>query len=426
MVKNRQKKKTELLFDDKSRVEFLSGFSKRKAERKKVAKVALQRKIKNELKRIRHETKEGIKKNCKSFEPIKFPQLGDSDQDEDIIEDDTVTVSVKTLGVDDLAQKHNWIGSNKGFKVETESEASASEEENETEEIQGMGLTEPKKEKVKKETEVNVKKFESKKDIDREMKKKTFKALKKNKAFKAKSREKRSKDLQTSRRKMVKNRQKKKTELLFDDKSRVEFLSGFSKRKAERKKVAKVALQRKIKNELKRIRHETKEGIKKNCKSFEPIKFPQLGDSDEDEDIIEDDTVTVSVKTLGVDDLAQKHNWIGSNKGFKVETESEASASEEENETEEIQGMGLTEPKKEKVKKETEVNVKKFESKKDIDREMKKKTFKALKKNKAFKAKSREKRSKDLQTSRRVKHFKQKTQAHSKKHSYKKFNNKNK
>lgn len=202
-------------------------------------------------------------------------------------------------------------------------------------------------------------------------------------------------------------------------------MSGFSKRKAERKRKAKTALEKRIKNELKRIRQETKDGIKKNCKSFEPIKFPELGDSDQDEDVIEDDSVLVSVKTLGVDDLAQKHNWIGTNKGFVEESQSEEEEEEEgEADSEEIQGMGLTEKKEKEPKKEKEnLPVKKYESKKDIDREMKKKTLKAIKKNKAFQAKGREKRSKDRQVSRRINHFKQKTKSHSKK-SFKKHKNK--
>lgn len=162
-----------------------------------------------------------------------------------------------------------------------------------------------------------------------------------------------------------------------------------------------------MKNELKRIRTEAKEGIKKKCKSFEPIKFPQLGDADQDEEVIEDDSVTVSVKTLGVDDLAKKNNWIGSNKGFVVESESESE--EETPDAGEIPGMGLSVKKEKKSKKVEEAPTKKYESKKDIDKEMKKKMFKALKKNKALKAKTREKRSKDIQVSRRVKHFKEKT-----------------
>lgn len=176
-----------------------------------------------------------------------------------------------------------------------------------------------------------------------------------------------------------------------------------------------------MKNELKRIRKETKEGIKKNCKSFEPIKFPQLGDSDqEEEEVIEDDSVTVSVKTLGVDELAQKHNWIGTNKGFVVESASESEVEAET--TEEVPGMGLNQKKEKKAKKE-ETPVKKYESKKDIDKEMKKKTLKAIKKNKTFQAKTREKRSKDRQVSRRVKHFKDKTKSKAK-NSFRKNRNK--
>lgn len=200
-------------------------------------------------------------------------------------------------------------------------------------------------------------------------------------------------------------------------------MSGFHKRKDQRRKVAKAALDKKIKAEIKRIRQETKDNIKKNCKSFEPIKFPQFEDEDQnvEEEVIEDDSVMVSVVPLGVDELAQKHNWIGSNKGMKevIENGSDGSDDEEANETEEIPGMGLKKQQKPKLDAPEEPknfdSTKRFESKKDIDREMKKKTMKALKKNKTLQAKTRQERAKNLKKSRRTAHFKNKTRRSSSK-----------
>lgn len=50
-------KKKELVFDEKKRQEFLTGFSKRKQQRKKKAQDEFQKKIKEEQKRIQDEVR---------------------------------------------------------------------------------------------------------------------------------------------------------------------------------------------------------------------------------------------------------------------------------------------------------------------------------------------------------------------------------
>lgn len=53
--KMQKKPKTELVFDNAKREEFLKGFSKRKLQRKKKAQEENDKKLKEEVKRIREE-----------------------------------------------------------------------------------------------------------------------------------------------------------------------------------------------------------------------------------------------------------------------------------------------------------------------------------------------------------------------------------
>lgn len=55
MAKKQKKVKNELVFDNKKREEFLKGFSKRKAQRKKKAQEETERLLKEEKKRIKDE-----------------------------------------------------------------------------------------------------------------------------------------------------------------------------------------------------------------------------------------------------------------------------------------------------------------------------------------------------------------------------------
>lgn len=56
-TKNQRQQKNELVFDNKKREEFLTGFTKRKQQRKKFAKEENDRKLKDECKRIREEVR---------------------------------------------------------------------------------------------------------------------------------------------------------------------------------------------------------------------------------------------------------------------------------------------------------------------------------------------------------------------------------
>lgn len=201
-------------------------------------------------------------------------------------------------------------------------------------------------------------------------------------------------------------------------------MSGFHKRKQQRKKKAQQELERRVKNELKNIRTKTQDELRKKYQSFKPIHIPILDDANEDEqneDVEEDEEVLVTVKTLGRDELAQRFNWIGDNRPPPESDPEPEPLSDEEQPENEVEGFSLKKVKKSVAKPVedeeaavTEEAAKKLQSKKEINREMKKKTLKALKKSKALKSKDRIQRHKNIKKSRRQAHFKKKSQAHSK------------
>ncbi|EFX61876.1 hypothetical protein DAPPUDRAFT_120825, partial [Daphnia pulex] len=69
--KNRQTK-VNLIFDEKARKEYLTGFRKRKAERRKKFNENLKKEIKSERKRLQTELREDIKKSASSR---RIPEL---------------------------------------------------------------------------------------------------------------------------------------------------------------------------------------------------------------------------------------------------------------------------------------------------------------------------------------------------------------
>ncbi|XP_037932270.1 nucleolar protein 12 [Teleopsis dalmanni] len=189
--------KKEIVFDPKKRREFLTGFQKRKNERRKKAKDQLMQHLKEERRRIRQEVKDGVKHLKKSFEPLR--ELTEEDK---VYESDYEDASVKIveLSTNDLANQNNFIGSNT-FNENTEVNESTDSEvdcniDNDINCIPGMELNckstknseQNNKENGKshKTEKVNFDSFKSKKDLDRLIKNKTLKKLHKSKAFKRK------------------------------------------------------------------------------------------------------------------------------------------------------------------------------------------------------------------------------------------------
>ncbi|XP_055843095.1 nucleolar protein 12 [Episyrphus balteatus] len=191
-----KKKKLEIVFNPEKRKDFLTGFRKRKNERRKKAKEQLENTLKEERKRIRKEIKDGLSHLKKTFEPLK--ELTEQDKVEEEYEDDDVKVKIVELSTSDLAAQNNLIGENRGAVSESEEEEPESDEEDQGDAlatIPGMDLVEkktkaksPKEKSSENKNKLTNKELKSKKDVDRLKKTKTFNKLKKSKAFKMKER----------------------------------------------------------------------------------------------------------------------------------------------------------------------------------------------------------------------------------------------
>ncbi|XP_055321178.1 nucleolar protein 12, partial [Sitodiplosis mosellana] len=108
--KGGKKKKTELVFDPKKRREFLTGFRKRKQERRQKAKEDLDKQVKEERKRIKQEIRDGFQDQFKkSFEPIEL----EGKLKEEEYDTENVTVQIVELSTDEIAKSNNWIGANR-------------------------------------------------------------------------------------------------------------------------------------------------------------------------------------------------------------------------------------------------------------------------------------------------------------------------
>ncbi|EDV96378.1 nucleolar protein 12 [Drosophila grimshawi] len=206
----RKKTKVEVVFDPQKRKEFLTGFRKRKNERRTRAKADLARNLKEERIRIRQEVKDGFKHMKKSFEPLR--ELTDEDKaveggsQQKAYEDDEVQVKIVELTTNDLAAQRNMLGANVAEESEEEDAGeveSEEDDEKQTNRIPGMDFDVNVKRKRKmnaaddddaatKSKTTKAQAFDgdikSKKDLDRLMKTKTLKKMKKSKLFKMKER----------------------------------------------------------------------------------------------------------------------------------------------------------------------------------------------------------------------------------------------
>ncbi|KXJ69102.1 hypothetical protein RP20_CCG000113 [Aedes albopictus] len=233
---------------------------------------------------------------------------------------------------------------------------------------------------------------------------------------------------------------KRKTELVFDPNKRKEFLTGFHKRKVHRKKLAHGDLQRKLKEETRRIRLEAKDNVKKLYHSYKPI--PELTAADREDDEYDTENVTVKVVELSTTDLAKENNWIGENSAVvRDEEDAEEDQDEEESSSDDedvdtVPGMELDgeSSKKRKSKhgndsddedqEEPEdkqapsggkqkprgpvLNLEGVRSKKELNKKLKRHAQKSMQKSKAFQRSVRVQQQKQLKNSRRVRHFKTK------------------
>lgn len=174
-----------------------------------------------------------------------------------------------------------------------------------------------------------------------------------------------------------------------------DFLTGFHKRKLQRKKDAKEKFEKELKEERKRIKAEAKESYKKLVVSHRPI--PELENLISEE--YENDDVTVKVVELAANDIAKKNHWIGANQP-KYDTDKEESSEESQNEEEEVPGMELKRKKKCVEEKTEKV---KFQSEKDVKKALKKQATKTVKKSKVFQMKNKLERQKQKKKSMQMK-----------------------
>ncbi|GAB0097430.1 hypothetical protein DMENIID0001_130670 [Sergentomyia squamirostris] len=206
-----------------------------------------------------------------------------------------------------------------------------------------------------------------------------------------------------------KGRKRKKLIIEFDEKKRREFLTGFRKRKLQRKEKAKEEIEQKLKQERQQLKEEIRSNITKQFKkSFQPIPELEEQENQLDEEEYETEDVTVKITELSTYDLAKENNWVGQNRPKCEESTEVKEESEEESEEEEIPGMSVS-TKSTQQKKQKEVEIKdsmEIKSKKELNRMVQNHTMKFLQKSKAFKMKTQLQRSKNKQKSRREKNKK--------------------
>uniref|UniRef100_A0A1Q3EX37 Nucleolar protein 12 n=1 Tax=Culex tarsalis TaxID=7177 RepID=A0A1Q3EX37_CULTA len=232
---------------------------------------------------------------------------------------------------------------------------------------------------------------------------------------------------------------KRKTELVFDPNKRAEFLTGFHKRKLHRKKIAQGQLERKLKEETRRIRTEAKENKKKLYHSYKPI--PELTQEDredpQEEQEYDTENVTVKVVELSTKELAKQNNWIGENHAMvrgdeddeSDEEGQQSSEDDDEDAVDTIPGMELdASSRKNKLKLDGEndeqpeeppakkphqqrgpvLNLEGIRSKKEMKHKLKRHALKSLKNSKAYQQTVRAQQQKQLKKSRRVRHVREK------------------
>lgn len=199
-------------------------------------------------------------------------------------------------------------------------------------------------------------------------------------------------------------------------------MTGFRKRKNERRKEAQEKLELQLKEEKRRIKMEAKESYKKMTKSYQPI--PELEAFLEEKEY-DTENVTVKVVELSKSDLALQQNWIGENRPRYSDDEDDSTKriptkpESDDSEEEEVPGMGLT---KKPIKFKPSVDSDKdgdddddedgkgdkgesnnFTNKKDIQKAIKRQVKSSIKKSKAFQTKNKIVALKDKKKSRKLK-----------------------
>jgi len=201
------------------------------------------------------------------------------------------------------------------------------------------------------------------------------------------------------------NKSTKKT-IVFDEKKRKDFLTGFRKRKDERRKKWNEKVERDLKKEIKKIKEETKTKMEKSKGSKSNKICPEIAhliNTDQANTTVQQiDNASVTVTTF--DSLEEAAAPWRKDTTEEVE---ESEEEEEEEEVEEVPGMSLK-PSKNETETETEKVVIGTKERKALNRA----AIKKLQESKAFKTKEKLKAKKQRNASR----FKKKTMSKKNKH----------
>ncbi|XP_034248894.1 nucleolar protein 12 [Thrips palmi] len=201
--------------------------------------------------------------------------------------------------------------------------------------------------------------------------------------------------MEGKQRKNKRGQKKKKVELVFDPEARREFLTGFRKRKLERKAKFQEELQKKLKEERKRIREAAKESYKTMVKSHSTI--PEI------EHLLKEEhdlgTHSVEIVELSSQALAKENNWIGANNSSYAVKEEPSKEENDgaESEVELVPGMGLKRKVKKKIKQESKSEDEEeeedkgpvFNSAKELKKVIKKEATRSVKKSKVYQMKNK-------------------------------------
>ncbi|KRT78571.1 hypothetical protein AMK59_8580 [Oryctes borbonicus] len=199
--------------------------------------------------------------------------------------------------------------------------------------------------------------------------------------------------------KLKKNKNRtNKINLVFDDEKRREFLTGFHKRKQQRKKKAQEKLEALLKEERKKLKSETKQYHKKLIASNRLI--PELHEFTEE---VEDDNVTVQVTELSGNNLIYENDQMDNDPICEVDKNL--------HESEEVPGMSLTL----KCKREASPKIQ-FSSEKQVKKALRKTATKYVQNSTVFQKKNKMERQKQKKKSLQEKREKMKGKKLKEKH----------
>lgn len=184
-----------------------------------------------------------------------------------------------------------------------------------------------------------------------------------------------------------------------------DFLTGFHKRKLQRKKKAKEDLEQQLKDERKRLKSEAKESYKKLVVSHRPI--PEIENFLVQEQ--ENDDVKVKIEEISFNKIAEENNWIGANRPSTYDEQDDDDSACEEEKDEELPGMELRQTSN-KVAGHSKSSSVPVTSKKDVKRILKKQATKKMQKSKVFQQKTAIERSKQKKSALKQKMMQEKKQ----------------